>query len=109
MAPHLSANSLKFCWGEANTHPDSSWPATWVPYNAIPLNLLQVGVPVWVLWEYFDATVTGATVHPEAAEYSHSTLNRTATWSSHSGTAYTHVTGRRNLDVYCENPLSDQK
>ena len=71
--------------------------------------LLQVGVPLTVLRAYFDTTVIGATVHPEAAEHSHSTINGTPTRSSHSGTAYyeTHVAGQRNLDVYtfCEQFL----
>ena len=37
-------------------------------------------------WGHSDATVTWATVHLEAAEYSHSPLNGTPTLSSYSGT-----------------------
>ena len=36
--------------------PDSFWPATWVPYNAVPLWLLQVGVRFRILWGYSSAT-----------------------------------------------------
>ena len=37
------------CHQKQHTHPDSSWPATWVSYNAVPVWLLQVGVPIRVL------------------------------------------------------------
>ena len=47
---------LKYCI--LPTQPDSSWPTTWVLYNAVPLRLLQVGVSLRVLWGYCDATVT---------------------------------------------------
>ena len=63
-----------------------------VAYYAIPL----------FLWGYSDAFVLEATVHVVAAEYPHSTLNGTATCSSHSCTVLyeTHVCGQGNLDVY---------
>ena len=45
---------------------------------------------------YSDATVTGATAHPVAAEYTYSTRNSTSTCSNHIGTALyeTHVAGQ---------------
>ena len=58
-----------------------------ISYYTVPLWLLQVGVPLTVLWRYSDATVIGANVHQVAAEYPHSTLNGIPTCSSHSGTA----------------------
>ena len=36
----------------ACTHPDSSWPTTWVSHNAVPLWLLQFGVPLRILLGY---------------------------------------------------------
>ena len=52
-------------------------------------NQIPPSVFVW----YSDTTVTGATVHAVAADYSHSTLSGTPTCSSHSGTALyeTHI------------------
>ena len=45
---------------------------------------------------YSDATVTGATAHPVAAESPHRTLKGTVSCSNHSGTALyeTHVAGQ---------------
>ena len=68
-----------------NVHDDvySSWPATWVSYYAVPLWLLQVGVPLKVLWGYSDATAYAVASQPfvtVASENPHSTLNGTATW-----------------------------
>ena len=63
-------------------------PATWVSCNTVPMWLLQVGVPLRVLWGYSAAI--GLTVAPPiitASEYPDSTLKGTLTCSSHSGTA----------------------
>ena len=73
------------------THPDSSWLAMWVSYYAVPLWLLQVAVPLRVLWGYSAATACTVASQPSitvASEYPHSTLNGTATWSSQSGTPF---------------------
>ena len=71
----------------ACTHPDSFDRLRRSHITAVLLWLLQIGVPLRVLWGYSDATVTEATMHTVAAEYPHSTLNGTPTWSSHSGIA----------------------
>ena len=41
--------------------------------DVVPLWLLQVGVPLRILWGYSDASVTGATAYALAAEYPHNT------------------------------------
>ena len=76
------------------THPDSSWPATWVSYYAVPLWLLQVGVPLRVRWRYSSATACTVASQPfvtVASEYPHSTLKGTlkgtTTYSRHSDTS----------------------
>ena len=71
------------------THPNSSWLTMWVSYYSVPLWLLQVRVPLMVLWGYFAATACVVASQPFvtiASEYPHSTLKGTATCSSHSGT-----------------------
>ena len=74
------------------THPDTSWPATNVSYDGVPLRLLRlnfaVHVPLRVLWEYAAATLycMHGTAVTEAAVYPQSTLNGTLTRSSLSGT-----------------------
>ena len=91
-------------------------PAMWVSYYSAPLWLLQVAVPLRVLWGNSAATAQlSVTV---ASEYPHSTYNNTMTCRNHSGTAYavaaeyphstlcgtttyeTYVAVQRNLDVY---------
>ena len=64
--------------------------------------ILQVGVPLRVLWRYSDATVIGATVHAVATDYSHGYLNGTTTCSSHRYFFKMRPAWpvRRNLDVY---------
>ena len=59
----------------ADTHPDSSRQATQVSYNAVLLWILQVGVPLRVLWGYSDATMKGATTHAVVSEYPRSTFS----------------------------------
>ena len=51
---------------------------------SLMLRSIAVVVPLWVLWKYYDATVTGVTAHPVAAEYLHSTLKDTHV-AGHSG------------------------
>ena len=61
--------------------------ATRVSYYTVPLSLLQVVVPLRVLWGYTDATAcVKASFVTVASEYPHSTFNGTATYSSHSST-----------------------
>ena len=61
--------------------------------------MLQDRVPLRVLREYSDATVTGTTPHPVAAEYPHSTLNSTPTFSSYISIVLyeTHVAGKEEI------------
>ena len=74
MNPALgSAHKYKTCTYN-NTHPDSSWPAMLVSYYTVPMWLLQVAVPLWVLWGYSAATAR-------------TLASGTVTCSSHSGTA----------------------
>ena len=64
-------NYYRLQFGQYNgfgaTHPDSSDWLCGPSYHPVPLRLLQVGVPVRVLQD--DATVTGATLHAVALEY----------------------------------------
>ena len=76
------------------TQPDSSWPATWVLFNAVPFGLPQVRVPFRVLWGYSTATGYTEASATVVSEYPYSTLKGTLACSSHS------VAGWRNLDVY---------
>ena len=83
-------------------HPDSSWPATRVSYNAVLIWLLQVRVPLRVLWGYFTATGWAVAPVTVASEYLLSTRRGTLTCSSHSCTSLceTQVAGQRNVSVY---------
>ena len=38
------------------THSDSSWPAMWISCNRVPMWLLQVRVPLRVLWGYSSSS-----------------------------------------------------
>ena len=67
------------------THPDSFWPM-WVSYNSVPMWLLQVGVPLRVLWEYSATTGCAVASVIVVSEYPYGTLKGTPTCSSHSGT-----------------------
>ena len=63
---------------------------TWVSCYTVPLWLLQVAVLLRVLWGYSAATACTVAPQPSVTvvlKYPHSTLNCTATCSSHSGTA----------------------
>ena len=84
-------------WGgrlPLTAYPDSS--------NGLRRSHITQLPSLWLLQvrSYSVATVTGATTHADAAEYPHSTLNGTPTYSSHSGTAFheTYVTDQEKSD-----------
>ena len=106
--PNMAVGNLAFyytlyLWGKSCSMYTSRfpWPVTWVSYYAVLLWLLQVVVPLRVLWEYSDATacvvasqpfVTVVSEYPQpfvtvVSEYPHSAHNGTATCSSYSSTA----------------------
>ena len=58
-------------WASQLTHPNSSWPATWVSYFSVSLRLLQVRVPLRVLWGYSAATAwaVACSLHSSSGRY----------------------------------------
>ena len=84
------------CLGSAgNASGNMDWINITHPDSSNRLRRSHYAVPQWILksqyhWGYYEATVTKgweATAHAVAAEYPLSTLNDTATCSSHSSTA----------------------
>ena len=56
------------------THPDSSWPATYVSYNVVPMWLLLVLSTIQDTMGYSAATGCKVTFATEASALPHSTL-----------------------------------
>ena len=68
------------------SHITQYWCVIWDPYYTVLLWLLQVGVPLRVLWGYSAANACAVASQPfvtVVSEYPHSTLKGIATRSSH--------------------------
>ena len=79
------------------THEDSSWLATWVLYNEVSLWLLQVRVPMRVLWRYHTATgcaIASVTIAAPSKVLLLAAVTVVLCYMRH-----THMAGWRNPDV----------
>ena len=85
LIPVTRCQTVSLFGADHSTHPNSSWPATWVSYYLVLLWLLQVEVSLRVLWGYFAVTACAVASQPFVtvmSKYPHSTLKGTATCSS---------------------------
>ena len=77
VSKHSFSNTWRYLYGtdwSTPTHPDSSWPARWVSYNAVPMWLLQVGAPFRVLFGHSAATVCTVALVTVVSEYPYGTF-----------------------------------